>query len=141
MSELKKGDGDSWGAALIANMEDGREVGFRCVNGKMLVAFALEPTDMMEAFKDSGKPKLIDVDVSINGVEEEDVGWALLRRHNVVLSGDQKTARRMYNAVVRRETVSIQTRKKGGDFSLPDPNSDAFSSFMNACDFKAKDSA
>jgi hypothetical protein len=139
MSEVKTSGGDEWGAALIATADDGREVGFRCTDGQLLVAFALEPANMMEAFKEAGPQKAVRVSVAINSEDPQNEKWLLLRRHKVIATADRKKTRRIYNAIVRGETVSIDAKKRGGgDYATPAADATAFSSFMDTCGFSAK---
>ena len=139
MSSVENRRGEPWGSALMTTAENGRAVGFRCLDGKLLAAFGLEETDMMRAFTAAGPQKAVRFDVTVNGAETETQNWILLRRHKVVASGDQKMARRLYNAVVRGESVTIDGRAGRGEYIMPPPDPKAFASFMEACGFSAKE--
>ncbi len=140
MATIEKKNGEAWGSALITISEDGREVGFRCWDGKLLAAFALDENDLLTAFTAAGPQKAVRLDVSINGGEPETQSWMMLRRHKVVASGDQKMTRRIYNAVVRGESVTIDARRRGGEYIMPPPDPEVFASFMETCGFSAKQS-
>lgn len=140
MTPIEKKKGDAWGSALITTSENGREVGFRCWNGKLLAAFALEDDDLMTAFTAAGPQRAVRLDVSVNGGEAETQNWMLLRRHKVVASGDQKMTRRLYNAIVRGESITIDGRPGSGEYVMPPPDPEAFASFMEVCGFSAKQS-
>ncbi len=140
VSDLTNDKGEPWGSALITTSEHGREVGFRCLDGKLLAAFALEDSDLMTAFKKAGPQKTVRINVTINGGEAERQDWILLRRHKVVAAGDHNLTRRLYNAMVRNENVTIEGRSGGGEYVMPAPDAAAFASFMNTCNFSAKKS-
>lgn len=142
MTELENNKGKPWGAVLIAKNADGREVGFRCFDGKLIAAFALEPSDMLEAFEDAGSQRAVDLTIAVDGATPEEQKWLHLRRHKIVASTDQKMSRRLYNAAARGETVAIDAKKRGkGEYALPEADPGAFSSFRAACGFSKKKSS
>ncbi len=143
MSSMETENGDPWGHALITTSANGKDVGFRCWNGNLLAAFALEPVDLMSAFKSAGPQKPVRIRVTLNGHEPEMQTWSLLKRHRVIAMMDQKMTRVLYNTAVRGETVTIDPRHHGDGesaYELPTPDPSAFAAFMEACGFSSKQS-
>lgn len=139
MSAVETKRGEPWGAALIAAGETGETMGFRCDDGALLVAFALEPTDLMRAFTEAGPQKSVEVTLAVNEAAPQAENWLYLRRHGVVASADAKTARRLYNAAVRGEPISVDADKRGGGvYRLPAADAAAFGDFMTTCGFSAR---
>ncbi|MEM8772544.1 MAG: hypothetical protein AAGD92_12925 [Pseudomonadota bacterium] len=141
MSEMKKNNGEAWGAALMSKTSNGQDIGFRCSDGKLLFAAALEPADIEAAFNKAGPQTGIEVTYTVADEEPSSGKWIYLRRHKVIASSDQKTSRRLYNAAVRGESVLIEAKRRGGgEYNMPAPDKKTFADFMEACNFNTKQS-
>lgn len=139
-SSLETTKGEDQGHALVANIENGRGVGFRCINGNLLGALSLEPANILAALISSARQRPIRVYVSIGGAEPERQGWFMFARHRVIVSGDHKITRALYNAAVRREPIRLDPRRHGDGiyiYNLPAPDPSAFAAFMQACNFSS----
>lgn len=139
-STLQTKKGEALGHTLIAASVNGRGAGFRCFDGNLIAAVALQPGDVMAAFTAHGRQKPVRVYVSIKDAEPEIQDWLLIVRHRVIVTANHKITRALYNAIVLRETITIDPRRHGDgkhEYVMPTPDPAAFSEFMNACEFSA----
>lgn len=140
-STLETTNGENQGHALVANAKNGRGVGFRCINGNLLGALSLEPANILAALMSTHRQRTVRVFVSIGDTELVRQDWIMFARHRVIVSGDHKVTRALYNAAVLREPIRLDPRRHGDGiyiYNLPAPDPEAFATFMEACNFSSK---
>jgi hypothetical protein len=111
-------------------------VAFTCYAGNFTVNVALEPMDMKELMRrpdKSNRRKAKRPDIKINGTAIKNADWIYMPALKVYQARRKSTAAKIYNSVVRQDTVSM--RGRGKDFvPLNLPKVDAkFKEFGSEC--------
>ncbi len=108
---------------------------FTCLAGYFMVAASMDPQDFRELYKQSTtRSKLRHIDMSIDGGEKIPLGlWFYKPKLRTVSSRKRFQAAKLYNAVVRRQNVTLYlSGKKPVVLNLPSPNS-IFANFGAGC--------
>ena len=109
-------------------------VAFRCLKGEMFVYVAEEPRNMEDVYDARGKMKSFDATIETG--DRDPLTSRVIFVNNLKSNAitDQKTARSLYNAAVRGDTVTLQ--RDGRDsvtVDLPTADAEAFNAFAEAC--------
>lgn len=108
---------------------------FSCLSGHLLVSIALKPQDFRDSFqKTTGRNKYKHVDMRLDGGERKGLGvWIHKPSLDAVSSRKRSQAAKLYNAVVRRQTIMIyMDGKKPVTLDIPKPNR-TFAEFGAEC--------
>ncbi len=108
---------------------------FSCVNGDLMVAVSLKPQDFTQTFnKTTRRHKGRNVKMSLNDGAKTDLGtWILKPRLGGLSSLKSWQAARLYNAVVRQQSVTLFVqRQKPVVLDIPKINS-VFADFGSEC--------
>ncbi len=108
---------------------------FSCLEGRLFVAVSWKPQDFRTSFtKTSGRRKGRKLDMKLDGGEKNTLGyWIYKPSLGAVSSRKRSQAAKLYNAVVRKQKVTLYIEsKKPVVLDLPKPNR-AFAEFGAAC--------
>ena len=92
-------------------------VAFTCYAGNFTVNVALEPMDMKDLMRSphkSNRRKAKRPDIKINGAPIKNADWIYMPTLKVYQARRRSTAAKIYNSVIRQDTVSM--RGRGKDF-------------------------
>ncbi|WP_017932467.1 hypothetical protein [Robiginitomaculum antarcticum] len=115
-------------------------VGFMCANGDFIALVSLEGRANTHKLitqsigDDVGKTRRTKPKVTIGGQKRSHSVWMANLRHNVMLPLDPSLSKKIYNAAILGETVTIEDVRGVDDFTLhlPKPNQD-FAYYGGGC--------
>ncbi|WP_147372800.1 hypothetical protein [Henriciella mobilis] len=107
---------------------------FSCTNGTLKFGVGLEGGDLAETLAtDTHRQSRRQAETTIGDGETFESDWTYLPSMKVAIARNEVTAKKFYNAAVRKDTVSWKLdRKSEIELSFPELN-DAFKSFANDC--------
>ncbi len=107
---------------------------FACIDDQLRVAVGVEPGNvgtMLE--RTSSRTRTYEIKTTIGDGETFESKWAYKPSLKVAIAQDSVTPRKLYNAAVRGDTISMKLPGKSQfDITLPAVNAD-FTSFANNC--------
>ena len=107
---------------------------FSCTNGTLKFGVGLDGGDLAETLaRDTKRQNRRGAETTIGDGEAFDSDWTYLPSIKVAVARDELTAKKFYNAAVRKDAVNWKLdRKSEMELSFPELN-DAFKSFANDC--------
>lgn len=134
------------GEILYTTSETNPGLLFTCLAGKFRVAVSLKPQNMATAFSStktygvSGNGSFVPaekmlsyVDMTLDDGPKIGLGrWLYFKDREAAKSRKRVPAAKLYNAIVKNQTITIHTKRKQALLDLPRPNA-AFADFGAAC--------
>lgn len=110
-------------------------VAFRCQDRTLKAFIALNTEDIETDLSQAGHARDVQMEFQI-GDDSGREDWGFLRRSGVVFPLRESTARKMYNAALRGETVIIDSRRTGRrEVALPNIDPNIAAQFREECEF------
>jgi len=115
-------------------------VGFMCANGGLIVAISLEGREDTHRIiaqtitSDANKQRMIRPQLVIDGKKQSNTQWMFSTRSNVIVPLKPSVSKKIYNAAILGQTVTLKSVRGVDDFSLylPTPNQD-FAYYGGGC--------
>lgn len=107
---------------------------FSCANETLGVGVATEPGDIVEMLsRETSRSNDREISARVGDGEEFISRWTYLPSLKVAVAADELTAKKLYNAAVKGETVSWKMPGRDAlEIQFPEMN-DAFKAFANDC--------
>jgi len=122
------------GQAIYTSGTNQNGVIFWCNRGRLLSGISLEPTELLEAANKPGRMNTTRVQYNFGDARTQKNRWLKLKDHNVVVPNKFAIHRSLYNAVVRGEKITINTKTYGTqEISFPKKDTEKFKTFRNEC--------
>jgi hypothetical protein len=101
----------------------------------------MAPKNLHDSFVDEGPAREVYVRWAIGDEKPVRQRWVRQVAQDVLLTGEPKSARKLFNAAIRGDRVSIETKRYGSfTVDLPKATPALFNRFVSDCEFKKKNS-